>query len=163
LEIESVLSTTQITIESTDSPSGYAVGDSVDFIQSRSGNDIYSFDIVISSISPNPLGTIITFSSAFSSSVEAGDCLSPAGYSPYVNFVPNEAYSFLETSVCRRVLSSLGDYEISDRLQQEADEEEKRLKIMLEPRIDGEPTVILDRSSLARGNKFSQRRFLFSV
>ncbi len=102
-------------------------------------------------------GTTITFASDdLPDDLTAGDFIAPAGYSPVVNFVPDQCYSYLESLVCHRVLVAQSDYEGADRLDKRIDREEKQLRSMLEPRIDGEPTVISNPYSLVRGRVTSQ-------
>lgn len=138
----------------TSVPSGFAAGALIDFVQGKSGNSIYDMDIAITNIS----GSIITFSSAddVPSELEAGDYISPAGYSPVVNFVPNECYSYLEALVAHRALTSQSDFDGADRLERDIAMQKEMLGKMLEPRIDGEPTIIVNPYSLARGNIMSQ-------
>ncbi len=134
-------------------PSDIAIGSQIDFIQGKSGNSIYGMDITVVNIA----GTTITFSADdIPDDLAAGDYIAPAGYSPVVNFVPNECYSYLETLVSHRALTSQSDFEGADRLQSRIDREEKQLKMILEPRIDGEPTIIVNPYSLTRSNIMSQ-------
>ena len=137
----------------TSVPSGITVGSQVDFIQGKSGNSIYSMDITVQNIS----GTTITFNvGEVPTDLVAGDYIAPAGYSPVVNFVPNEVYSYLETLTCHRALVAQSDYEGADRLEKRMEREEKQMKMILEPRIDGEPTVIINPYSLTRNRILSQ-------
>jgi hypothetical protein len=57
-----------------------------------------------------------------------------------------------------RVLMAIGDFDAAKLVIEDISVEEKNLKSLLQPRIDGEPTVVINRQSLVRGNKFPQRR-----
>ena len=90
-----------------------------------------------------------------------GDFVAIAGQSPVVNFIPNECYSLLESLLAYRVLNSLGDFEGAKTLAEDIAVEERNIKQLLEPRIDGEPTIIINRTGLVRGTKWLQRRWLY--
>jgi hypothetical protein len=139
-------------------PSIYTTGVDIDFIQGRSGNTIYAMDKTIQNIS----GTTITFSSGVvPSDLRSGDYLSLVQTSPVVNFVPNELYSLIESSTAYRVCNVIGDFDGAARLQDDVSKEETNAKMIIEPRIDGEPTIIINRQGLVRGNKFAQRSWLY--
>lgn len=140
-------------------PSTITAGVLIDFIQGQSGNAIYSIDQTVTNVSD----TTISFgSNVVPSSLQAGDWIANAGYSPVVNYVPNECYSLLESYLAVRVLKSLGDFEGAKVISEEdIPVEEKNCKMILEPRIDGEPTIIINRYSLVRGNRWAQRSWLY--
>lgn len=129
-------------------PTTYMIGTPVDFIQGRSGNSIYATDQTIQNIS----GTTLSFSAnVVPTSLIAGDYISMVESSPVVNFVPNEGYSLIESLASYRICNTIGDFDSAARLAEDISDEEKNFKSLLEPRIDGEPTVIINRSSLVRG------------
>jgi hypothetical protein len=139
-------------------PSTLSTGVDIDFIQGRSGSTIYAIDKTITNIS----GTTLTFAAdTVPSDLTVGDYISLAGTSPVVNFVPNECYSLIESQTAYRILTALGDFEGAKMLAEDIAVEERNIKMLLEPRIDGEPTVIINRWGLVRGNKFSNRSWLF--
>jgi hypothetical protein len=141
-----------------DVPTNLEAGVEIDFIQGRSGNTIYEMDVAIASVN----GNIISFAAdAVPDDLRAGDYISLAQTSPVVNFIPNEAYSLLEGLTARRILQAIGDFDNADRIDQDNATEEKNLKMILEPRIDGEPTIIINRQGLVRGNKYLQRSWLY--
>lgn len=152
------VSSTTVTVSSV--PSNIVTGVSVDFIQGKSGNTIYAIDKTVSNVS----GTTLTFAAdTIPDDLAAGDWISYAGTSPVVNFVPNECQRLIETMSAYSILNSLGDFEGAKILAEDMSIEEKNMLKILEPRIDGEPTVIINRSSLVRGNKFSQRTWLYGT
>lgn len=131
----------------------------IDFIQGRSGNTIFDFDVVPSSST----ATTVVFASAddIPTELAAGDYIAAAGFSPVVNFLPNEAQPLLESYSAQRVCQRIGDFDGAKMIDPDISVEEKNLKLLLEPRIDGEPTIIINRYSLARGMKFAQRRWVY--
>ncbi len=139
-------------------PSTLMNGVSVDFIQGRSGNTIYSTDKNIINVN----GTTLTFSPGdVPTDLVAGDYISLSQTSPVINFIPNECYSYIESQTAYRTLTAIGDFDGANILQADISVEEKNIKMLLEPRIDGEPTIIVNRFGLVRGNKFAQRSWLY--
>lgn len=156
--VATVVSATSTIVTVDAVPSSITTSTPIDFVQAKSGNRIYDIDKT-----PTAVGsTTITFAaSTIPSALTAGDYIVLAGYSPVVNMIPNEAYPFIESSVAKRCLKAIGDFEGSRELDEDIADEKKSLLMMLEPRIDGEPTIIINRSGLVRGNKFGQRRWLY--
>lgn len=139
-------------------PSTYSTSTTMDFIQAESGCRIYSMDVT-----PTAVGaTTITFSTSdIPTALGAGDYIALSGYSPVINYIPDEAYPYLETCVCRRVLKAMGDYEGAKELLDDEEEERKALLKLIAPRIDGEPTIMVNRTGLVRGNKSAMTGPLF--
>lgn len=137
-------------------PSTITASTPIDFIQGRAGCRIYSIDKT-----PTAAGaTTLTFATGvIPSDLTAGDYIALAGYSPVLNMIPNECYPYFESLLAKRVLKAIGDYEGSKELNEDIKDEKAGLLLILEPRIDGEPTVINNRTGLVRGNKGSQRRW----
>lgn len=153
-----VTSVSDPTVTVSSLPSTIVTGSVIDFIQGKSGNTLYEIDKTITNVA----GTTLTFAAnTIPSDLTAGDYISLASTSPVVNFIPNECYSYLETLTAQRLLNSLGDFDGSNALEAVASKEEKNVLKLLEPRIDGEPIVIINRASLVRGRKFSQRTWLY--
>jgi hypothetical protein len=139
-------------------PSTFIVGEPMDFIQGRSGNSIYSIDKAIVAIN----GNIITFATGdVPTKLTIGDYIAPAQFSPVINFIPDEVYPYIETRVGMRVLSAIGDFEGLKNLEKEVKEDKDYLGQLLQPRIEGEPTLIVNRRGLVRGNKVGQRTWLY--
>ncbi len=130
----------------------------IDFIQGRSGSSIYEIDQTITNVN----GLTISFGSGVvPDELTAGDYISIAETSPVINFIPNECYSLIESLTADRVLKAIGDFEGSKELREDISNEQRDVKMLLEPRIDGEPTIIINRYGLVRGNKFAQRSWLY--
>ena len=140
-------------------PSTMTSGVTVDFCQGRSGSAIYACDVAIDSVGTNT----ITFASAsdIPSELIAGDYISLSGESYVLNWIPNEAYPLVETLTARRCLQAVSDYEGIKVLDVDAERERTNLKMILEPRIDGESTIIVNYWNLARGFKNNQRSWLY--
>lgn len=140
-------------------PATMVSGTLIDFVQGQSGNTIYYMDTPITSVT----STTITFSNvaAIPTELLAGDYICLAGQSYVLNFVPNEAYPLVETLTCRRCLQAISDYEGIKVLDVDAERARVNLNKILEPRIDGEPTIVVDYWSIARGYKQNQRSWLY--
>lgn len=139
-------------------PATFLSGVEVDFIQGKSGSSIYAIDKAITNIS----GTTLTFAAnTVPSDLAVGDYISLAGTSPVINFIPNECYSLIESQTAYRVLTAVGDFDGAKILAQDITIEERNAKQLLEPRIDGEPTIIINRYGLVRGSRSVQRSWLF--
>lgn len=137
-------------------PSSFTSGVVIDFVQAKSGNSVLDMDIAIAGVS----GTQISFASGdVPTSLVVGDYIALANTTPVVP-MPNEVYPYLETQTCIRALQALGDLESMKALQEQASEEVKLLKMLLEPRIIGENTKIVNRRSLLRGVRSRYRRGL---
>ena len=141
-------------------PAGMNVNTLVDFCQGKSGSAIYAYDTPINNI----VGTTqIQFAAVgdVPSQLVAGDYISLSGESYVLNWIPNEAYPLVETLTCMRALQSISDYDGVKMLAEDAERERTNLKMILEPRIDGEATVIVNYWNLARSNKANQRSWLY--
>lgn len=149
--------TTVVTVDAV--PTGITITTPIDFIQAVSGNRIYAIDKTPTVAT----ATTLTFTSGdIPTALTAGDYIALAGYSPVLNGIPDDAYPYLESLVAKRCLKSIGDFEGSRELDADISDEKKALMSVLEPRIDGEPTIIINRNGLVRGNKFGQRRWLYA-
>jgi len=133
-------------------------GSKVDFIQGQSGNSILGLDISCTNVA----GTTMTFSASdLPSGLAAGDYIALAGFSPVVTMVPDECSPFIERLTAQEILLSIGDDIGADRLSGGIGLERQNLLSLLEPRNEGEPKIILNRDSLARGSKFQHNRWLY--
>ncbi len=137
-------------------PSTMTAAVTVDFIQGTSGNGTLAMDTAIASASS---ATIIFATDAVPDDLAVGDYISLAETSPVIQ-LPNECYPLLESRTCKRVLMAVGDSDGARGLDDDIKEEDKNLKLLLEPRIQGEPTVIMNRNGLLRGRRFFARRGL---
>lgn len=132
-------------------PSNLSVGSLIDFIQGKEGCDIYSYDQEILNIA----GTTITFGDGvIPSDLQEGDYISLRQTSPVINMIPDEAQPLIENRTSRLLLKSIGDLEGAETWDGEIKEMTSQLMKLLEPRTDGQPKVILNRNSLARGRRY---------
>lgn len=128
-------------------PSTLTTGAVVDFIKGVEGNVTIGYDQTIQNIA----GNTITFSAdAIPSGLQAGDYICLAQKSPVVQ-LPAEATPYLETCTAQHVLKAIGDYDGSSALNEVEKDEATNLKQVLEPRIEGESTKIINRKGLVRG------------
>lgn len=130
----------EVTVTSV--PSNIVAGSVIDFIQGVSGNATIGTDVTIVSI----LGNVITFDPTSIPTVPAlvaGDYISLAGYSPVVQ-IPDAAVPYLVTMTAMEVLQAIGDFEGRDALKETRDMQDRNLKILLEPRVEGEATPIIN-------------------
>lgn len=135
-------------------PSSFASNTVIDFVEGKSGCSLKAFDISIVSVS----GLDITFATGeVPTSLVAGDYISPAGFSPVLQ-VPDEASPVLETWVGERILYAVGDFEGAQLLAARSVIIEENLKKILSPRVQGEPTKIVNRNGLLRGRGFNSWR-----
>jgi hypothetical protein len=149
-----VVSKTSTTVTVTAVPSAITTGAVVDFVQGKSGNSLLAYDKTIANVA----GTTITFTSGdIPDSLVAGDYISLAMTAPVV-MLPNEAYPLLETFTAQRILNSIGDFEGAQALEESVTAGEKNLKMILEPRIKGENTIIINRRGLLRSARLPYRR-----
>lgn len=146
--------TTTVTVDAV--PDTITTGTDVDFIVGKSGNSIRAMDKAVT----NATATVLTFASGdIPTDLVAGDYVSVAQTTPVVQ-LPNEVANLLETLTAKRILNALGDFEGAAALDKEADKATKAVKVMLEPRIVGENTVIINRRGLLRGSRHRHRKGL---
>jgi len=143
----------------TTPPAELATGVYVDVIRHRPGHSITHMDLLITGITGNQLN--FATDSITTALVTAGDYVSVAGTTPVIQ-LPEECYSLIETLTAARFLQSNGDNDAARMLEDKAKEEMIQLKLILEPRSRGEPTVIVNRNGLLRGDKGRYRRGFFS-
>jgi hypothetical protein len=130
----------------------------VDFVKKKSGSSILEFDKVIQSINGN---TLSFTEGQVPTTLSINDYVCPPGLSPVLNQIPNEAIGLIRSYTTYRILMAIGDYEAANLVnKQDIPAEEKDFKSIMAPRIDGEPVIVINRRSLVRGNKFSQRRWI---
>ncbi len=128
-------------------PASITTGSLVDFVKGVSGNSTVAYDLLVTNIAGN---TISFGSGVVADFLVPGDYISVAQTTPVLQ-IPNEAEPYLETCAGIQVLKAIGDYEGADRLSADEKDEATNLKILLEPRIEGEGVKIVNRRSLVRG------------
>ncbi len=162
-EVAQVISIAGAVVTVDSIPVDMIAGVEIDFVQGRSGSSIYYIDVPIVSVHSSSPPYTITFANAAAIPTElvAGDYICFAGESYVLNMIPNEAYPLLETLTCRRCLQAISDYDGIKVLDVDADRARTNLNKILEPRIDGEPTIIVNYWSIARGYTQNQRSWLY--
>ncbi len=132
-------------------PSNLITGSLIDFIQGREGCDIYDFDQTITNIA----GSTISFGlGVVPSELQAGDYISLAQTSPVINMIPEECQPLIENKTTKLLLASIGDMAGSTQFDSWISDMETMIQKMIEPRTDGNPEVIMNRYSLARGRRY---------
>lgn len=132
-------------------PTNLSPGTLIDFIQGREGCDIYDFDKPILNIN----GTTITFDvGAIPTELQAGDYISLAQTSPVINMIPDECRPLIENKTAKLLLASIGDMAGSTQFDGWISDMEEMIQKLVEPRTDGNPQVIFNRFSLARGRRY---------
>lgn len=153
-----VTGSTSTTVSVSAIPSVITTGTVVDFVEAKSGNSILAMDKTVA----NATGNTLTFAAdAVPTSLAVGDYVSVYQTTPVLP-IPNEAYPLLETAAARRILNMIGDFEGAKALAEEESDAEKRLKMLIEPRIQGESKKIINRNGLLKGRRMSWRRGIFS-
>lgn len=154
-----VTGTTPTTVSVSTTPAVITTGTVVDFIQARSGNSILGMDATVTNSASN---TLDFAANVIPASLGIGDYVSVYQTTPVLP-IPNEAYPLLETSTAKRILNMIGDFEGAKALGEEESDAEKRLKMLLEPRLQGEPTKIVAKNTgLLAGRRSGWRRGIFS-
>jgi len=137
---------TTTTITCTTVPSTMIAGVVIDFIGGKSGCRLLGMDKAITNAST----TTLAFNAAdVPTALAVGDWISIAQTSPVLQ-TPDECYPLFETKVCARILYAVGDFDGEAKLEIMAQREERDLSKMLQPRIVGEQTKIINRNGLLR-------------
>ncbi len=144
---------TETVITCSTVPTTMTAGVEVDFIQGKSGSRLLAMDIGITNVA----GSQLTFGvDDVPSTLVVGDWISIAQTSP-VLMMPDECQPVFETKICERITYAIGDFDGSTKLGSEASVQQAALKQLLEPRIQGEPTKIVNRHGLLRGRGMAFR------
>lgn len=146
----------EVTLAST--PAFATAGTKIDFVKKQSGCSILDFDKTIQSV----VGNLLRFTAGdVPTNLSIGDYVCPQEQTPVINSIPDECIGLLKSHVTQSICEAIGDFDAANRIAQiNIPAEEKDIKSLLSPRIDGEPVVVINRQSLVRGNKFSQRRWI---
>lgn len=123
-------------------PPNLIVGSIIDFIQGVSGNSTIGLDKPIAGI----LGNIMIFAPGdipVNPPLALGDYISLTGTSPVLQ-IPDSAEPYLVTLTAMEILQAIGDFEGRDALKETRDMQDKNLKMLLEPRVEGEATPIIN-------------------
>lgn len=134
-------------------PPSIVIGSSVDFIQGTAGNSSYSLGKTVQNIA----GTVLTFATGdVPVDLEVGDFISLAGTSPVLQ-IPDTAVPYFVTEVGKDILQASSDFEGYDRLDKMSKEQLTFVKTMLDPRVEGEATKVINNFGLV--NRGWSRRF----
>lgn len=128
-------------------PPKFAVGKRLDFLQGQTGNSYIAIDQLVTNIAAN---TISFATGTVPLDLAIGDYVSLAGESPVLQ-IPEEAAPYLEAITAYDALYALSDYEGQKALDATIKEHKENLLKLLQPRIDGEPEIIINDRNLLRG------------
>jgi len=146
----------QVTCTNISSQFPYSGSVTVDIIDNYQGNSTTAYDLVATKA-----GSVFTFTlTDLPDSLAVGNYVAIADTSPVVQ-LPEEVTVFLETLTAIRVCHAIGDFEGKQILEAEATVEETAMKLMLQPRIEGETQKIINRDGLLRRSRFNFRRGFF--
>jgi len=123
-------------------PSNIVAGSSIDFIQALGGNATIGYDQSIVSIASNDI-TFATGAVPTAPALAAGDYISIAQTSPVLQ-IPDAAEPYLVTLTAMEILQAISDFEGQAALKETRDQQDKNLKMLLEPRVEGEATPIIN-------------------
>lgn len=136
-------------------PTGITTGSVVDFVKGVQGNNTIAvnengtevFDRVVTNVAGN---TVSFAPGDVPPTLAPGDYITLAQTTPVLQ-IPDEAACYLETVTAINVLKAIGDYDGAERLKDTEADEKSNLLMLLEPRIEGEGTKVVNRKSLVRG------------
>lgn len=139
------------TVTCSSVPSTFIAGTEIDFVQGKSGCSILSMDVSITGVS----GSQVTFATdAVPDDLVAGDYIALKQQTPVLQ-IPDEAVPLLEAWTGERILYAVGDFEGAQILANRAEEIKRNCLDVLSPRVEGEPTKIVNRNGLLRGKGFN--------
>lgn len=138
-------------------PNTFVTGAVVDFIRNDSGARTLKIDASVT----NAATPTLTFASdVIPSDLAVGDYVAIARQTPVVQ-IPDEFVPALETATAMQVLYSISDYEGYQEKKNQLAQDIQNAQKLMEPRIQGEPTKIVNYNGiLRRPRNLSYRRFL---
>lgn len=138
-------------------PEGITAGVLVDFLQMDGGHSTYEFDVEVEDNAVSP--TSITFSAGVvPEDFGIGDyiCLQ---YECIVPQIPTDLHNLLVQRTCARVLSAQGDQQGLENTNKKIQDLEVRQAVMIDNRVEGSPTKVMNRHSLLRYGRNTRRRY----
>ena len=119
-------------------PTGWAIGNTVDFINGKPHFEHRGVNFTIAGIA----GTTITLSEDLPTTLVVGDWVALEDESPIVQ-VPLEWFAYLSQAVQVQVLDALGDFEAMQRAENRRDTLHKNAMKLITPRVHGETKKIV--------------------
>lgn len=134
--------------------SSIVAGSLVDFINKTVAHEIKQESTAVAGTT----STTITFATAadIPTDIAVGDYISLEETTPVLQ-LPKECWPFLELQTSIRVLNAIGDFEGAQMLDKQNKMSEQNMLKLLEPRIRGEATKIMNRRGLLRGSRLMGR------
>lgn len=138
-------------------PEGFTVSDRYDFIDGYSGNWFKGILAPVTDVS----GSTLTFETgSVPSDLSVGDFVSLTGTSPVLQ-IPDEGAPLLQTLTAYDVLGAISDFQGQDKLMGKIERQKEAFLKLMAPRIDGEPTIIINDRGLLRGRPGFRNRLSF--
>lgn len=138
-------------------PTTFTISERYDFIDGYSGNWFRGIEATVTNVT----GSTLTFTTGtVPSDLSVGDYLSLTGTSPVLQ-IPDEGAPLLQTLTAQDILGAISDFQGQDKLQKKIDEQKVSFLKLISPRIDGEPTIIVNDRGLLRGRSGMRSRMSF--
>jgi len=135
-------------------PSNITNGSYVDFLQTKPGHKIISYDVLLPSNAIS--STVITFTAGtVPSTVVVGDYIC-SQYECIIPFLPTDLHSGLAERTSARILASMGDTEGLATANAKIAEIEQRQGNILDDRVESSPLKITARHSLLRQGSYGR-------
>jgi hypothetical protein len=132
---------------------GFATNQVMDLIDGKSGNSVKAEDITNTNVASN----LITFTPAdLPDTLEVGDYVALSAETPVVQ-LPKELVQSLVAAVICRCLESQGDIEALDRAVARLNKKLSAAMMLLTPRVENVPAVLINRRGLLSQRPFNYR------
>jgi hypothetical protein len=129
----------------------------VDFLQTRSGHKIYSYDVLLGNDAVSG-SSLVMDDDDVPTDLIVGDYVCSA-YECIIPQLPTELHSLLVERTCEKILTAQGDVELLGSVQQKIQTLEKNQGTLIDNRVDGSPQKVLNRNSLIGLGKFRNNFF----
>lgn len=142
------------------SPTPTSITDNIyiDFLQTKPGHQIYSFDKFLStgSVGGNYISILDT---VVPLNFIVGDYICCA-YTCIIPQLPPELHSLLAERACARLLSAQGDIELLGDVNANIKTMESNQAVLIDNRVEGSPQKVVNRNSLLNVNKYRLRTMM---
>jgi hypothetical protein len=145
-----VVQTSQV-IEFDQVPSNITNSSLVDFLQTTAGHVLYDHDVKLGKNAVS-LNTITFNSGVIPADFVVGDYICTA-HECIIPQIPDDLHPLLIERTCARILESMGDTEGLKNVNTKISELEARQATIIDNRVEGAPSKILNRHSLLRYGK----------
>lgn len=138
-------------------PANIVAGSVVDILQMESGHSTLAIDVQLASSSVSSSGITLTEEDLPQEFI-VGDYIC-SSYECIVPQIPTDLHNLLAERTCARILEALGDMAGLQTANSKIDSLEKKQTIIMDNRVEGSPSKVLNRTGLLRrGRSNSGRR-----